>query len=58
MLLVLGVAALFYQPEIVTVIGMVVYGEALDIWVMAGAVVIVAGNYLNIWAETRRIRVA
>jgi drug/metabolite transporter (DMT)-like permease len=32
---------------------MLVYGEALDLWVLLGAGIIFAGNYLNIWSETR-----
>jgi hypothetical protein len=28
--------------------------EALDVWVFIGAAVIFAGNYLNIWFETRK----
>jgi len=33
---------------------MLFYGEALDIWVFVGAVIIFAGNYFNIWHETRK----
>lgn len=43
----------FARLPIIAVIGMLVYGEALDVWVFLGAVVIFAGNYLNIWNETR-----
>ena len=43
----------FVRLPTIAVIGMLVYGEALDIWVLIGALVIFAGNYLNIWAETR-----
>lgn len=48
----------FVRLPAIAVIGMILYGEALDIWVLIGAVVIFAGNYLNILAETRKIRVA
>lgn len=44
----------FARLPIIAVIAMLVYGEALDIWVFVGAVVIFAGNYLNIWFETRK----
>ncbi len=43
----------FVRLPTIAVIGMLVYGEALDLWILVGAVVIFAGNYLNIWAETR-----
>ena len=43
---------------VIAVVGMVLYNEALDIWVLIGAVVIFAGNYLNILSETRKNRVA
>ncbi len=44
----------FARLPIVAIIGMLVYNEALDIWVFVGALVIFAGNYLNIWFETRK----
>ncbi len=44
----------FTRLPIVAVVGMLVYGEVIDIWVAIGALVIFAGNYLNIWGETRR----
>lgn len=43
----------FARLPTIAVIGMLLYGEALDIWVFVGAAVIFAGNYLNILAETR-----
>ncbi len=43
----------FVRLPTIAVIGMILYGEPLDAWVMVGAVVIFAGNYLNIWSETR-----
>ena len=48
----------FIRLPTIAVIGMLVYGEALDIWVFVGALVIFGGNYLNIWTETRKNRVA
>lgn len=48
----------FVRLPAIAVIGMLVYNEALDIWVMIGALVIFVGNYLNITAETRKNRVA
>jgi len=43
----------FARLPTIAVVGMLLYGEALDIWVLVGAAVIFAGNYLNILAETR-----
>ena len=42
---------------VIAIVGFFVYGEALDVWVFIGALVIFAGNYLNIWTETRKVRV-
>lgn len=44
----------FARLPIVAIIGMLVYNEALDVWVFIGAAVIFAGNYLNIWFETSK----
>lgn len=44
----------FVRLPLIAVLGMLIYGEAVDIWVVLGAVVIFGGNYLNIWGETRR----
>ena len=44
----------FIRLPTIAVIGMLVYGEAIDVWVLVGATVIFAGNDLNLWVETRR----
>tara|TARA_R110002049_G_scaffold10127_1_gene50047 strand:+ start:2193 stop:3062 length:870 start_codon:yes stop_codon:yes gene_type:complete len=44
----------FIRLPVIAVIGMLLYAEALDVWVFVGAAVIFAGNYLNIWFETRK----
>jgi drug/metabolite transporter (DMT)-like permease len=44
----------FLRLPMVAVIGLVVYGEALDVWVFIGAGVIFAGNFLNIVQDKRR----
>ncbi|MEP2642739.1 DMT family transporter [Roseobacter sp.] len=44
----------FIRLPTIAVIGMVLYNETVDIWVFLGALIIFAGNYLNIWAETRQ----
>ncbi len=43
----------FVRLPVIAIIGMLVYGEALELWVLLGAGIIFAGNYLNIWSETR-----
>lgn len=44
----------FARLPIVALVAMVLYNEALDPWVFIGAAIIFAGNYLNIWSETRK----
>jgi drug/metabolite transporter (DMT)-like permease len=46
----------FIRLPVIAVVGMALYGEALDPWVFVGAAVIFAANYLNIWTESRRAR--
>lgn len=47
----------FIRLPAIAVVGMLLYNEALDIWVFVGALIIFAGNYMNIWSETRRAQV-
>lgn len=47
----------FVRLPVIAIVGMLLYGEQLDPFVLAGAVVIFAANYLNIWTETRRVTV-
>ena len=44
----------FARLPLIAVVAMLLYGEPLDPWVFLGAAIIFAGNYLNIWSETRR----
>ncbi|MEO0390652.1 MAG: DMT family transporter [Pseudomonadota bacterium] len=44
----------FARLPTIAIIGMLLYSEAIDVWVFVGALVIFAGNYLNIWHETRK----
>ncbi len=44
----------FTRLPVIAVVGMLLYNEPLDLFVLAGALIIFAGNYLNIWHETRR----
>ena len=43
----------FIRLPVIAVLGMLVYNEAIDIWVFIGAVIIFAGNYINVWVESR-----
>lgn len=43
----------FVRLPVIAVIGMWLYFEPIDMFVVIGAVIIFAGNYLNIWAEMR-----
>ena len=45
----------FARLPLIAVVGMVFYGEALEIAVFAGALIIFIANYLNIRAEQRRL---
>ena len=45
----------FVRLPLIAVIGMLVYAEALDIWVFIGGAIIFAGNYMNLWIESRRV---
>lgn len=44
----------FIRLPVIAVIGMLAYNEVIDVWVFVGAVIIFAGNYINIIAETRK----
>jgi len=44
----------FLRLPLIAVIGMVFYGETIDIWVIIGAVIIFGANYLNILAENQK----
>lgn len=44
----------FLRLPLIAVIGLLVYGEAIDALVLIGAAVIFGANYLNLWHETRR----
>ncbi len=46
----------FVRLPAIALVGMALYGEPLDWYVFLGAAVIFAGNYLNIWHETRPAR--
>ncbi|MEM6939216.1 MAG: DMT family transporter [Pseudomonadota bacterium] len=44
----------FARLPLVAILAMLIYREPLEVWVFVGAIVIFSGNYLNIWAETRK----
>lgn len=44
----------FARLPIIAVAAMLIYNEPIEIWVFVGALMIFAGNYLNIWFETRK----
>lgn len=48
----------FTRLPMIAVIAMLLFDEALDIWVFVGAALIFAGNYYNILAETRKAQVS
>ncbi|RVT84212.1 DMT family transporter [Rhodobacteraceae bacterium CCMM004] len=43
----------FLRLPVIAAVGMALYGETLDVWVLVGAGVIFAANYLNLWVESR-----
>ena len=45
----------FARLPIIALVGMALYGEALDPFVFLGAAVIFGANYANIWRETRPV---
>ena len=48
----------FTRLPIIATIGMLFYNEPLDAWVILGAIIIFGSNYINIWSETRKKRIA
>lgn len=48
----------FARLPTIAIVGALIYAEALDLWVIIGALIIFLGVYLNILAEMRKNRVA
>ena len=46
----------FARLPVIAIVGMTVYNEPLNPYIFLGAALIFAGNYLNIWSETRTRR--
>lgn len=47
----------FARLPVIAIVGVLLYNETLDLFVLLGAAVIFGGNYLNIWTDTKRPRV-
>ncbi|MEM9425926.1 MAG: DMT family transporter [Pseudomonadota bacterium] len=43
----------FLRLPAITIIGAAFYAEPFNLWVLLGAALIFAGNYANVWSETR-----
>lgn len=48
----------FLRLPLIAVVGMVFYGEALDLFIILGALLIFAANFMNVWNETRPVTVS
>ncbi len=44
----------FLRLPLIAVIGLLVYAEPIDVFVVLGAVIIFGANYANLWSETRK----
>ncbi|MGX9350282.1 DMT family transporter [Shimia sp. W99] len=44
----------FIRLPLIAIVGMLLYQEPVDLFVVIGALLIFGGNYLNIWSQTRR----
>ena len=44
----------FCRLPVIAAIGYVFYNEALDIFIIGGAMIIFIANYINIWSETKK----
>jgi drug/metabolite transporter (DMT)-like permease len=45
----------FARLPTIAILGMILYGEALDLWILLGACVIFAANYINILDAAGRL---
>jgi drug/metabolite transporter (DMT)-like permease len=43
----------FIRLPLIAVVGVMLYGEPLEIWVLAGGALVLLGNYGNLMAERR-----
>lgn len=47
----------FLRLPLIMIVGFIVYQESVDIWVLAGAVVMFSGNLINVRAEQKKLKV-
>ena len=47
----------FLRLPLIMVVGFIFYQESVDIWVLAGAMVMFSGNLINVRAEQRKLKV-
>jgi drug/metabolite transporter (DMT)-like permease len=43
----------FLRLPIIAIIGAYFYSEAIDVWVLVGALIVFSANFLNIWSENK-----
>ena len=48
----------FLRLPIIAIIGAIFYNEAIDVWIIFGAIIIFSANYLNIRLETKRAAIS
>jgi drug/metabolite transporter (DMT)-like permease len=46
----------FVRLPLVAILGIIIFGESLEVWVFVGAAIIFSANYLNISSEARKNR--
>lgn len=46
----------FLRLPLIGLVGMALYGEPLDLWVLVGGAVIFAANWINLWSESAAAR--
>ena len=44
----------FLRLPIIAAVGVLIYGEALELWVFVGGALVLVGNYGNLMAERRK----
>ena len=44
----------FLRLPIIAAVGVLIYGEALELWVFVGGALVLVGNYGNLMAEQRK----
>ena len=45
----------FLRLPIIAFIGATFYNEAINVWVIIGAIIVFSANFLNIWGESRQV---